>query len=57
MDHTRSGLPQILIHLQQELGEIEVALAGFAGGFEVGAVPVAFFVGRRSSAQEAVPSG
>ena len=41
--------PQVLVDLGQELGEVEVAVAGLAGGFEVGTVPVAFFFGQSAA--------
>ncbi len=40
------GSRQELVHLGQELGEVEVAVAGVTGGLEVGIVPVALFLGQ-----------
>jgi hypothetical protein len=39
---------QQAIDLGQKLGEVELARAGFAGGFKIGVTPIPFFVGELS---------
>ena len=51
-------LTQQAIDLGQECGEVDLVMAGFAGGDEVGARPVAFLggeLGVRSRAKPRIP--